>query len=174
MTIRLTKVCVKNLRSSGMSLSESDKSSIADFNNFRKNNINNVKITKNGIPVDVKYIELSEMYPELFPPILQTLPTNSKNIRGIKKIATKEMDLDVFYGDRANDYREFTRTEFDNIIEEFTEELTNVGEKPAYVEYSQPQNADQNKPLLPVQQPFGTNTVGAAQNNPNSYDALQK
>lgn len=56
------------LHNTGISISESDRSSIADFESWRKNSMGKVKIKKDGLPVDVAYTELSEMYPEFFDP----------------------------------------------------------------------------------------------------------
>lgn len=52
---------------SGFSISEKDKASIPDWNDFRKRNFGKIKIANNGLNVDVAYMELSDMYPDLFP-----------------------------------------------------------------------------------------------------------
>lgn len=60
---------IKNrLRSTAMTLSETDQADIADFGDFRRRNSFTLRITnKNGMPVDSFYEELRSLAPELFP-----------------------------------------------------------------------------------------------------------
>ena len=55
------------MRTTAVTISEEDKTSIPDFKDFRKRNMGRLRIVnEGGIPVDTLYQELCEVYPELF------------------------------------------------------------------------------------------------------------
>ena len=55
------------MRTTAVTISEEDKTSIPDFEDFRKRNMGRLLIVnEGGIPVDTLYQELCEVYPELF------------------------------------------------------------------------------------------------------------
>lgn len=55
------------MRTTAVTISEEDKTSIPDFEDFRKRNMGRLRIVnEGGIPVDTLYQELCEVYPELF------------------------------------------------------------------------------------------------------------
>ena len=58
---------ITKLREDGISVPDSTKSDIGDYNIFRQRNFNRVKINNIGTPVDVYYQELNAIYPEIFP-----------------------------------------------------------------------------------------------------------
>ena len=57
----------KDLRTTGVTLADRYKADIPGYADFRKRNFGKVKIVNDGVPVDVKYMELSDLYPEFFP-----------------------------------------------------------------------------------------------------------
>ena len=55
------------LRTYRLSVSDHIKSDYENFNETRKHFFGKLRITKNGVPVDSAYMELSEMFPQYFP-----------------------------------------------------------------------------------------------------------
>lgn len=66
--MRLTGQCLrKQLRETRLTLSETDRPSIAEgYNEFRKRNRGRLLLTNGGMPVDTLYSELCQSYPEFF------------------------------------------------------------------------------------------------------------
>ncbi|MDO4609025.1 MAG: hypothetical protein Q4B40_07545, partial [Clostridia bacterium] len=62
---------LKEIKSYKLSFSDSQKAEAAfgfdgKFNNYRKKNLGRFTISENGLPLDIAWQELSDMYPELF------------------------------------------------------------------------------------------------------------
>ena len=55
----------KFIQDQKISISETDRQDIADYNLFRKAAMGTLTISKDGLPVDVAYQQLQEMAPEL-------------------------------------------------------------------------------------------------------------
>lgn len=54
------------VRNTSVRISDYDKGNITDFNSYRRQNMGGVKISRNGIPIDSFYQELSGKFPHLF------------------------------------------------------------------------------------------------------------
>lgn len=114
----------QDLRQSAISISDGEKSSIADYNAFRKSNMGTLLIKNDGVPVDVKYQELSSIYPELFDSKITSQAEQLQRISEVAKSIKKvEVSLDEYYGDNSADYKEFARHEFDKSMEKLLEEM---------------------------------------------------
>ena len=101
-------------------IAETDRDSIADFNQYIRSKDNFLKIGKRGIPIDSAYEELEQLFPSRFPdsitnPADQLLRIN--NVLGELKAnrvmeATdqeKEEAIPLIYEDLANAYNEIRR-----------------------------------------------------------------
>ena len=115
------------LRTMPVSISKKDSLNIGDFNDFRKSNYNILKITKDGLPVDIRYMELNERYPDLFPDDIinpsEQLERMSEVAKNIKKV---ESDLDDYYGDYAEEFKAYSRQEFDKELEVIINEFVKI------------------------------------------------
>lgn len=58
----------QTLRNYKLRVSPTIKGEIADYSDFMRRNFGKLVISKNGMPVDTAYMELSATYPEFFPP----------------------------------------------------------------------------------------------------------
>ncbi len=93
------KELYNTLRTTPISISDTDKSDITgvdNFNEFRKNNFGNLKITNNGTRIDKFYQELSEQYPNFFDSQKETHPADQlmqieKILQDIKKPLTRNL-----------------------------------------------------------------------------------
>lgn len=54
------------VRNTPVRISDYDRSNISDYNSYRKQNFGGVKVSRNGIPMDSFYEELSGKFPHLF------------------------------------------------------------------------------------------------------------
>lgn len=54
----------KYIRNTNIKISDNLKNQITDYNDFRKSNFGNLKLTKEGTPIDVFWEELKETYPQ--------------------------------------------------------------------------------------------------------------
>ena len=116
------------LKNTKLQISREDSANIADFPKFRKENFGTLRIVRdNGIPVDSKYIELQERYPELFPEDIthpaDQLQRISEVAKGIRKT---EVSLDQYHGPDAEMYRRFAREEFDRAVDELSQQARQV------------------------------------------------
>ena len=120
----------KQLRQTKMFFPDSERSNIQDFEAFRKANFGNFTITKDpsAQSVDQVYLELSQMYPELFP---QSITSPSEQLLRIsevsKSIEAQELDADTYYGEDAAEYRKFVRQQFDDALDELSEQMDRSG-----------------------------------------------
>lgn len=130
----------KELRQSRMFLSDTDRADIPDFEAFRRTNVGNFTVTRDpsAVPVDVKYQELSRSHPELFPADI-THPADQlqKMAEVSKSIAKQEIDVETYYGEDAAAFREYTREQFDEALDQMAEEISKIptdrmlGDEPA-------------------------------------------
>ncbi len=102
------------LRSTQLTISEEDRTSIADFGDFRKRAFGKLRlVNEGGLPVDSAYMELEEMAPELFP-VEITHPADQlmhmlEIADGIRKT---EQTLDEAHGEDAEVFKEAAKDEF--------------------------------------------------------------
>ncbi len=122
------------LRTTRMTISEMDSSSIPDFTDFRKRYFGTLNLVNDGgTPVDVVYRDMSELYPALFPqdilnPVDQLLHI-ADTVRGIQKT---ELKLREAHGSEAKMFKSHARHEFERAVEKFSEDLGVVKRYNAY------------------------------------------
>lgn len=117
-----------HLRTQAVTISEGDRQSIPDFNNFRRRAFGSLKIVnEGGIPVDSAYQELREIAPELFPEDI-THPADRlvRMLEVAQSIQKTEKSLSEYYGEDAAEFKKWARNDFDDAINSSISELRNV------------------------------------------------
>lgn len=114
----------KFIRDQKISISETDRQDIADYNLFRKAAMGTLTISKDGLPVDVAYQQLQEMVPELFPANITAPSDQLMQIydvaRGIQKV---QKTLDEYYGPQAASFKKWQQANFTESIDRLTSGL---------------------------------------------------
>ena len=114
----------KFIRDQKLSISETDRQNIADYNLFRKAAMGTLTISKDGLPVDVAYQQLREMAPELFPADITAPSDQLMKIydvaRGIQKV---QKTLDEYYGPQAASFKKWQQANFTESIDRLTSGL---------------------------------------------------
>lgn len=114
----------KFIQDQKISISETDRQDIADYNLFRKAAMGTLTISKDGLPVDVAYQQLREMAPELFPADITAPSDQLMQIydvaRGIKKV---QKTLDEYYGAQAASFKKWQQANFTESIDRLTSGL---------------------------------------------------
>ena len=114
----------KFIRDQKLSISETDRQNIADYNLFRKAAMGTLTISKDGLPVDVAYQQLREMAPELFPADITAPSDQLMQIydvaRGIQKV---QKTLDEYYGPQAASFKKWQQANFTESIDRLTSGL---------------------------------------------------
>ena len=114
----------KFIRDQKISISETDRQDIADYNLFRKAAMGTLTISKDGLPVDVAYQQLQEMAPELFPADITAPSDQLMQIydvaRGIQKV---QKTLDEYYGQQAASFKKWQQANFTESIDRLTSGL---------------------------------------------------
>lgn len=114
----------KFIRDQKLSISETDRQDIADYNLFRKAAMGTLTISKDGLPVDVAYQQLQEMAPELFPADITEPSEQLMQIydvaRGIQKV---QKTLDEYYGAQAASFKKWQQANFTESIDRLTSGL---------------------------------------------------
>ena len=114
----------KFIRDQKISISETDRQDIADYNLFRKAAMGTLAISKDGLPVDVAYQQLQEMAPELFPADITAPSDQLMKIydvaRGIQKV---QKTLDEYYGPQVASFKKWQQANFTESIDRLTSGL---------------------------------------------------
>ena len=114
----------KFIRDQKISISETDRKDIVDYNLFRKAAMGTLTISKDGLPVDVAYQQLQEMAPELFPADITAPSDKLMQIydvaRGIQKV---QKTLDEYYGPQAASFKKWQQANFTESIDRLTSGL---------------------------------------------------
>lgn len=114
----------KFIRDQKISISETDRQDIADYNLFRKAAMGTLTISKDGLPVDVAYQQLQEMAPELFPADITAPSDKLMQIydvaRGIQKV---QKTLDEYYGPQAASFKKWQQANFTESVDRLTSGL---------------------------------------------------
>lgn len=114
----------KFIRDQKISISETDRQDIANYNLFRKAAMGTLAISKDGLPVDVAYQQLQEMAPELFPADITAPSDQLMQIydvaRGIQKV---QKTLDEYYGQQAASFKKWQQANFTESIDRLTSGL---------------------------------------------------
>ena len=117
-----------HLRSTGITISEQDRSNIADFDDFRKRAFGTLRIlNEGGLPVDSAYHELNTMAPELFPEDI-THPADQlvRMYDVAQSIAVSQKSLDEYYGPEREEFRKWAKNDFEAAVADAMRELRQV------------------------------------------------
>lgn len=118
----------EHLRTTAVTLSEQDRSDVADFNLWRQGAFGTLRIVnEGGLPVDVAYHELHNMAPELFPQKI-THPADQlqRMLEVGKSIRITERSLDEYHGQDAQEYRKWAKHDFECGVGDIMHELRTV------------------------------------------------
>lgn len=121
------------LKTQSVTLSETDKADITDWNQFKNSAFGSLRIVnKGGLPVDTAYQELQGLAPELFPPDI-THPADQiqRMLEVSKSISVSEKSLDDHFGRNAEEYKKWARADFETAI---TDSLSALRTVKRYVE----------------------------------------
>lgn len=115
------------LRGNALTLDSESRSS-REYKDMRTQYFGDLKLTnEGGTPIDVKYAELAERYPELFDAELfaplDQLERIGEVARSIRKTG---VELDAYYGDDAADFKAYARNGFDDAVEQLTRDVKGV------------------------------------------------
>ena len=107
------------LRDLKVTLSETDRADIADFDDFRRAASGRLRIAnEGGLPVDVAYKEMQQMAPELFPAGI-THPADQlmKMFEVSKRIERVQRSLDEFHGEEAEEFKRWAKNDYEASVE---------------------------------------------------------
>ena len=124
---RENKPILDYLRTTPIRVSETVKSDIADFNDWRKRQFGRLRISEDGRGVDQVYGELSEMAPGFFPEDIKNPTDQLERIADVAdSIRISERTLDEYYGPDAAEYKRWAYDEFKQQIGRAYESLRTV------------------------------------------------
>lgn len=124
---RENKPILDYLRTTPIRVSETVKSDIADFNDWRKRQFGRLRISEDGRGVDQVYGELSEMAPGFFPEDITNPTDQLERIADVAdSIRISERTLDEYYGPAAAEYKRWAYDEFKQQIGRAYESLRTV------------------------------------------------
>lgn len=137
-----------HLRTQAITISEQDKSDIADYNDFRKSAFGTLRIVnEGGLPVDVAYMELQDMAGELFPEDITHPADQLMRMYDVaRSIERSEKSLQEYYGSEAADFRSWAKNDFDAAVND------TVGELKAVKRYTDENAADAGDTELTTQE----------------------
>ena len=107
------------LRDLKVTLSETDRADIADFDDFRRAAFGRLRIAnEGGLPVDVAYKEMQQMAPELFPAGI-THPADQlmKMFEVSRSIEKVQRSLDEFHGEEAEEFKRWAKNDYEASVE---------------------------------------------------------
>lgn len=107
------------LRDLKVTLSETDRADIADFDDFRRAASGRLRIAnKGGLPVAVAYKEMQQMAPELFPESI-THPADQlmRMFEVSKRIEKVQMSLDEYHGEDAEEFKRWAKNDYEASVE---------------------------------------------------------
>lgn len=124
---RENKPILDYLRTTPIRVSETVKSDIADFNDWRKRQFGRLRISEDGRGVGQVYGELSEMAPGFFPEDITNPTDQLERIADVAdSIRISERTLDEYYGPDAAEYKRWAYDEFKQQIGRAYESLRTV------------------------------------------------
>lgn len=124
---RENKPVLDYLRTTPIRVSETVKSDIADFNDWRKRQFGRLRISEDGRGVEQVYGELSEMAPGFFPEDITNPTDQLERIADVAdSIRISERTLDEYYGPDAAEYKRWAYDEFKQQIGRAYESLRTV------------------------------------------------
>ncbi len=107
------------LRDLKVTLSETDRADIADFNDFRRAAFGRLRIAdEGGLPVDTAYNQMREMAPELFPAGI-THPADQlmQMFEVSKRIERVQRSLDEFHGEEVEEFKRWAKNDYEASVE---------------------------------------------------------
>lgn len=124
---RENKPILDYLRTTPIRVSETVKSDIADFNDWRKRQFGRLRISEDGRGLEQVYGELSEMAPRFFPEDITNPTDQLERITDVAdSIRISERTLDEYYGPDAAEYKRWAYDEFKQQIGRAYESLRTV------------------------------------------------
>lgn len=107
---------------------DTESRNAAEYADLRRSAMGRVRLTnEGGVPVDVRYMELSEQYPGLFPAdIISPLDQARQMVDVAASIRRSESDLESYYGENAEIFRQDARLRFDEAVNELTDGVDKV------------------------------------------------
>lgn len=110
------------LRTTAVTLDRESRNS-AEYKDIRTRYFGSLKMTNDGTPVDVKYAELAQRYPELFDEELSSPLDQLERLGEVAKSIQKVgYELDAYYaGDE--DFKKYSRLAFDDAIEKMRKDM---------------------------------------------------
>lgn len=97
-----------------------------EYNNFRRTNLGNLTLTKDGISVDSYYQELSETNPELFPNDIINPADQLRRIAEVQNsIVATDNNLNL-YAENFSEFRQWAKNDFDKAIGKLAMEARQV------------------------------------------------
>ena len=112
------------LRNKPLKVTDNIRKGITDFNDFRKGNMGTLRLSKEGRDVETEYLELSSMYPELFPKKNTPAEILEEMSRVMKSIKATETKISKLYNNEEVDgFVKYSREKFDAALDELDNEL---------------------------------------------------
>ena len=147
------------LRGNALTLDSESRSS-REYKDMRTQYFGDLKLTnEGGTPIDVKYAELAERYPELFDAELSAPLDQLERIGEVARSIRKTgVELDAYYGDDATDFKAYARNGFDDAVEQLTRDVKGVQRYEA--DQAAQRQAREQKTSVPA--PVSTDALKAA------------
>lgn len=147
------------LRGNALTLDSESRSS-REYKDMRTQYFGDLKLTnEGGTPIDVKYAELAERYPELFDAELSAPLDQLERIGEVARSIRKTgVELDAYYGDDAADFKAYARNGFDDAVEQLTRDVKGVQRYEA--DQTAQRQAREQKTSVPA--PVSTDALKAA------------
>ena len=112
------------LRNKPLKVTDNIRKGITDFNDFRKGNMGTLRLSKEGRDVETEYLELSSIYPELFPEKNTPAEMLEEMSRVMKSIKATETKISKLYNNEEVDgFVKYSREKFDAALDELDNEL---------------------------------------------------
>lgn len=112
------------LRNKPLKVTENIRKGITDFNDFRKGNMGTLRLSKEGRDVETEYLELSSIYPEIFPEKNTPAEMLEEMSRVMKSIKATETKISKLYNNEEVDgFIKYSREKFDAALDELDNEL---------------------------------------------------
>ena len=116
------------MRTTAVTISETDKADFTDWNDWRKSTMGRLKIVnRGGLPVDVAYEQLQDMAPNLFPAEI-THPADQ--LRRMKEVSDSldksEKTLDEYHGAEAETFKQWAKNDFAEAVNQTLSDLRTV------------------------------------------------
>lgn len=128
----------KRLRDTPVTISETDRSGIPDFSDWKRRNRSNVRVVKEGgTPVDVFYAQMTDLAPELFPAEIVNPTDQLERMAEVgRSIEKAKYTIDRYYGSEAAGFYEDAKATFDRAISDIYGEARQEGASDAPLEPS--------------------------------------